>query len=359
MAPLLAPSAAPSWALDWRGGSQISSQPRMRTVMRGTPSCSKTRPTSSANWRSPEITSPIAAPLDIGRERLDCTKRSCLRLAARGQHPDVVLTQETPAGRAGSLDLHRERERARTAALGSGLAHARGAVPAGRSRNCHLVLHWLVAGRVPFHQRSPSAAPGGPSGGRSDARGNCAEGSSPIAPGPGCHCSRRLTAGRATPTAGRATQRGPTGLPPRARFSAGPTCSPDTHADGDALPMSDASSGARQADLCRATGSSDGGRPATPPAPGPPGYRALLGTYLGPQWPRVLLLVLLLTATIGLQLASPQLLRRFIDDAMAGAPVSALAQLALLFLGAALALQLAQLAEVYVAETVGLTATNR
>lgn len=98
----------------------------------------------------------------------------------------------------------------------------------------------------------------------------------------------------------------------------------------------------------------DNGRPGV----GPIGYRSLLWTYLGPQWARVLVLALLLVVTLGLQLASPQILRRFIDDAMAGAPLDGLVWLALLFLGAALALQAVQVAEVYVAETVGLTATN-
>jgi len=88
------------------------------------------------------------------------------------------------------------------------------------------------------------------------------------------------------------------------------------------------------------------------------GYHQLLITYLRPQWPRAILLALLVTLTIGLQLATPLLLRRFIDDALAGASLDALAQIALLFLGAALILQLAQLAEVSVAENVGLTATN-
>jgi hypothetical protein len=61
MEPLLAPSAARRSALDWRGGSQISSQPRTRPAMRATPKPSKMRPTSSANWRSPEALSWAAA----------------------------------------------------------------------------------------------------------------------------------------------------------------------------------------------------------------------------------------------------------------------------------------------------------
>ena len=84
----------------------------------------------------------------------------------------------------------------------------------------------------------------------------------------------------------------------------------------------------------------------------------LLATYLGPQWPRVLVLALLLAGTIGLKLAGPQLLRAFIDEATAGAPLAALVRLGVVFLVAALALQLAAIAEVYVAEHVGLTATN-
>jgi ATP-binding cassette, subfamily B, bacterial len=90
------------------------------------------------------------------------------------------------------------------------------------------------------------------------------------------------------------------------------------------------------------------------------GYPAshLLATYLAPQRARVLALVALLAVTIGLQLANPQILRWFVDDAMVGAPLEQLVQIALLFLVAALALQVASVAEVYVAENVGLTATN-
>jgi ABC-type multidrug transport system fused ATPase/permease subunit len=89
------------------------------------------------------------------------------------------------------------------------------------------------------------------------------------------------------------------------------------------------------------------------------GYRQLLLTYLGPQWRRVLLLGLLLALTIGLQLGSPQLLRWFIDQAVGGAPLDRLAWIGIAFLAAALSLQAASVGEVYVAENVGLTATNR
>jgi ATP-binding cassette subfamily B protein len=85
----------------------------------------------------------------------------------------------------------------------------------------------------------------------------------------------------------------------------------------------------------------------------------LLRRYLLPQWRRVAALAALLALTIGLQLANPQILRSFVDDAAAGAPIENLVRLALLFLGAALLLQAATVGEVFVAENVGLTATNR
>src|SRR5215207_5137006 len=52
--------------------------------------------------------------------------------------------------------------------------------------------------------------------------------------------------------------------------------------------------------------------------------RDLLSTYLRPEWPRVLLLGLLLFAGIGLQLANPQIVRAFIDRAQAGEPLEQL-----------------------------------
>jgi len=89
------------------------------------------------------------------------------------------------------------------------------------------------------------------------------------------------------------------------------------------------------------------------------GYRHLLKTYLWPQWPQVVLLGLLLLAATGLALAQPQVLRHFIDSAVAGAPPDTLAWIAVLIIGVALGLQVAQVAEVNLAENVGLTATNR
>jgi ATP-binding cassette subfamily B protein len=87
-------------------------------------------------------------------------------------------------------------------------------------------------------------------------------------------------------------------------------------------------------------------------------YTRLLVTYLGPLWPRALLLLVLLFATVGLQLAAPLILRRFLDAATAGASMGALGQVAALFIGIALAQQAVAVAEAYAGEDVGWRATN-
>ncbi len=86
--------------------------------------------------------------------------------------------------------------------------------------------------------------------------------------------------------------------------------------------------------------------------------RALLATYLRPEWPRVVLLGLLLFAGIGLQLANPQIVRAFIDQAQAGQSFEQLVWIALLFLGVALLTQATTIAETYVAENLGWRTTN-
>ena len=91
----------------------------------------------------------------------------------------------------------------------------------------------------------------------------------------------------------------------------------------------------------------------------PSGFRGLLRVYLWPLWPRVLVMTLLLLLGIGLQLLNPQVLRHFIDLAQGGAPLSALVQAGLLFLGIAAAVQTVQVGETYLATSVGLQATNR
>jgi ABC-type multidrug transport system fused ATPase/permease subunit len=84
----------------------------------------------------------------------------------------------------------------------------------------------------------------------------------------------------------------------------------------------------------------------------------LLATYLRPEWPRAVLLGLLLFAGIGLQLANPQIARIFIDHAQAGEPLGQLVWIALLFIGVAVLTQAATVAETYVAEDLGWRTTN-
>lgn len=95
-------------------------------------------------------------------------------------------------------------------------------------------------------------------------------------------------------------------------------------------------------------------------------YISTLLKYLKPLWHQSLLLLILLLVGIGLRLLNPQLLAAFIDTAMsatgyayAGANFSQLLQLALLFLGIALATQLISLLETYLAADIGLRTTNQ
>ena len=62
--------------------------------------------------------------------------------------------------------------------------------------------------------------------------------------------------------------------------------------------------------------------------PGTNRFRQLLQTYVVPQWRQALLLMALMLCGVALDVATPQLIRRFIDAALAGAPVSALLALA-------------------------------
>jgi len=79
-------------------------------------------------------------------------------------------------------------------------------------------------------------------------------------------------------------------------------------------------------------------------------------TYLRPQGGRALLLACLLAGNLLLLLLNPQVLRRFLDEAMAG---RALPGVAAAFVGLALCQQLVAAASRYLAEDVGWTATNR
>lgn len=98
-------------------------------------------------------------------------------------------------------------------------------------------------------------------------------------------------------------------------------------------------------------------------------YWDVLAPHLRKEWRKVALLAVLLAATTALQLLNPQLLRRFIDTAVAGGAEqtsaaqvgtsAVLATTAVLFLFAGIANQLLSALATYVGNDVGWIATNR
>ena len=88
-------------------------------------------------------------------------------------------------------------------------------------------------------------------------------------------------------------------------------------------------------------------------------YKTILTAYLKPQWRQASLLLLLLLGGTGLKLLNPALLGAFIDTVIAGGAFQRLIQLALVFLGIALATQLISVWENYLATNIGLIATNQ
>jgi ATP-binding cassette, subfamily B, bacterial len=87
-------------------------------------------------------------------------------------------------------------------------------------------------------------------------------------------------------------------------------------------------------------------------------YLTLLLKYLKPQGRKVWLLAGFLSATIGLQIVIPQILRRFIDTATSGGPQESLTHTALLFMAVVLIGQLFHALAAYFSADVGWTATN-
>lgn len=87
-------------------------------------------------------------------------------------------------------------------------------------------------------------------------------------------------------------------------------------------------------------------------------YWQVLVQYLRPQWKRALVLAVLLFASIGLQLVSPLIVRRFIDSATGGSATGTLVALAVLFTVVALVAQGIAVAATWFSEQVGWTATN-
>jgi len=87
-------------------------------------------------------------------------------------------------------------------------------------------------------------------------------------------------------------------------------------------------------------------------------YGRLLARYLGPEWPRMGLLAVILGAAICVQVVTPLVVSHFIDQATSGGAPRDLIVLALLTIGLALAGQGVAVAETYVAENVSWAATN-
>jgi ATP-binding cassette subfamily B protein/ATP-binding cassette subfamily C protein len=87
-------------------------------------------------------------------------------------------------------------------------------------------------------------------------------------------------------------------------------------------------------------------------------YRRLLLDYLRPQQARVIGLGGLLLANILLQLVNPQIVRSFLDQAMAGAAMNVLTTLAVIFIIIALVQQVVAVGATYLGENVAWTATN-
>lgn len=88
-------------------------------------------------------------------------------------------------------------------------------------------------------------------------------------------------------------------------------------------------------------------------------YTDLLANYLRPQWRKTLLMVVLLLASVGLQLVNPLILRYFIDTALSSRASASLTLVALLFIGIALSNQAVSILATYISENVAWTATNR
>jgi ATP-binding cassette subfamily B protein len=87
-------------------------------------------------------------------------------------------------------------------------------------------------------------------------------------------------------------------------------------------------------------------------------YWRLLSRYLRPQWPRMALLMVILGGVIAVQIITPLVASRFIDQATTGGALRGLIALAVLTMALALVGQGVAVAETYVAENVSWSATN-
>lgn len=87
-------------------------------------------------------------------------------------------------------------------------------------------------------------------------------------------------------------------------------------------------------------------------------YIPLLTRYLRPYAIRVVLLSACLLGSIGLQLFIPQIIRTFIDIAVAGGAINQLSRLALAYLGLSILNQLCSASATYLSAHIGWSATN-
>lgn len=87
-------------------------------------------------------------------------------------------------------------------------------------------------------------------------------------------------------------------------------------------------------------------------------YWDLLAQHIRPQRGRFSLLAVLLLGSIGLRIFAPQVMRTFIDSALAGEALQTLTWTALIFMGIAVLQQLMSIAVTFVGENVAWTATN-
>lgn len=87
-------------------------------------------------------------------------------------------------------------------------------------------------------------------------------------------------------------------------------------------------------------------------------YWDLLSQHIRPQKRRFILLATLLFGSIGLRIFAPQIMRRFIDSALAGEALQTLTWTALAFIGIAVLQQLIAVSVTYIGENVAWTATN-
>lgn len=87
-------------------------------------------------------------------------------------------------------------------------------------------------------------------------------------------------------------------------------------------------------------------------------YWDLLSQHIRPQKGRFVLLTILLFSSIGLRIFAPQIMRTFIDSALAGKALQTLTWTALAFIGVALLQQVISVSVTYLGENVAWTATN-